>query len=401
VKGDNQHWLLIALFGWTAILVISVADIGFQTVLAGASLSEALRRGVWLGFLWTLPGVLLSALSFLVFSRWVARRPSLRARVSGYVLLGIAFWLCWAFMHAVALHSGIAGNLEMGPGSATFASMLAQSMAANAFNLLLLFAAMAGIHEAMMSLAEARRHLRRRSDLQGQLAKARSAALSARLNPHFLFNTLHVASGLMGRDVQGSRRVLDDLRELLCEALIRDGRQTVRLEEEIRLVERYLRIQRARFGDRLQVRFDVAPDARSARVPPLLLQPLVENAIQHGVAHQTDGAIVRVRAERRLRRVALSVENTAGAEATPDRPIRERVGLGGVRARLALIFGESATADFRRLESGGFRATVTFPDVSWPRPGAGPQGGGLAAREQSTAEAGQVTPDGIATADAR
>ena len=354
LRNGTRRWVLIGLCGWTALLAISFADIGFQAIGQGRPLTENWPGVLRMSLLWTGPGAVLSVGVFLLFGRFV--RPGLGPgeRLGRYAGIGLLYWLGWSGIQAMLLPW--AAGMET-----PFGSRFAWAAAGMAFNGSLIYVAMAGIHAAAQNAAAARRQERRGTELRGELERAHTSALSARLNPHFLFNTLHVASGLMGQDPAGSRRVLADLRGLLTQALERDDRALVPLQDELQLVEGYLRIQRARYGDRLQVRSDVAPDALSVLVPPLLLQPLVENAVQHGIALAPAGGCVRISAHLRGDRLHLAVEDTGSGEPRElDSPV-EDVGLGGVRARLGLIFGDSATARFSPLPSGGFRATLSFP----------------------------------------
>jgi two-component system, LytTR family, sensor kinase len=360
VRDATRRWVLIGLVGWTAILVISFADIGFQTMGQGRPLAESWPGVLRMSLLWSVPGAVLSVGVFLLFGRLVHPELPLGARLGRYAGIGVLYWLVWAACQAVLLPW--AGDFD--PLEKSFASRWAWAGAGMAFNGTLIFAAMVGIHAAARNAEAARVQERRGADLRRELDRARTSALSARLNPHFLFNTLHVASGLMGRDPAGSRRVLADLRGLLAQALDRDDRELVPLEDELRLVEGYLRIQRARFGDRLVVRSDVSPRARKALVPPLLLQPLVENAVQHGIALAPEGGAVRISADLRGGRLNLVVEDTGSGEPGDLHPPVEQVGLGGVRARLGLIFGDAAVTRFSPLPSGGFRASLSFPRIA-------------------------------------
>ncbi len=367
LRDDTRRWLLIGLCGWTAILAISFADIGFQAMSQGRPLTESWPEVLRMSFLWAGPGAVLSVVVFLLFERLVRPEHRLGARLGRYAGIGLVYWLGWSGIQATLLPW--AARMET-----PFGSRFAWAAVAMAFSGTLIYAAMAGIHTAAQNAAAARRQERRGAELRRELERARTSALSARLNPHFLFNTLHVASGLMGRDPDGSRRVLADLRELLAQALERDDRDLVPLQDELRLVEGYLRIQRARFGDRLEVRSEVAPEARSVLAPPLLLQPLVENAVQHGIALAPAGGCVRISAHLRGHRLHLAVEDTGTGEPSELHPPIEQVGLGGVRARLELIFGDAAIASFSPLPSGGFRAALSFPSVraEAPQPVPGP-----------------------------
>jgi two-component system LytT family sensor kinase len=197
------------------------------------------------------------------------------------------------------------------------------------------------------------------SRLETQLAQARLTALRAQLNPHFLFNTLHSVSALMARDVPGARQMLTRLSDLLRLALETGADQECTLREEMEFVGHYIAIQEIRFRDRLQVSWDVAPDALEARVPRLLLQPLVENAIEHALDPHEERTRVRIAAARADGRLRLVVEDdgpgAGGAE------VRERIGLGNTRARLAGLYGDAGTLQVRPSASGGTAVEVGLP----------------------------------------
>ena len=141
---------------------------------------------------------------------------------------------------------------------------------------------------------------------------ARLAELQARIRPHFLFNTLNGAIALVREDPARAEALLEDLSELFRHALVDPG-ESVTLSEEIALARRYLDIEQVRFGDRLQLEWSLDPAAGGAKVPPLVLQPLVENAVQHGVEPSATGAQVRVSTQRRGSTVVIKVTNTVPA----------------------------------------------------------------------------------------
>ncbi|HWK90256.1 MAG TPA: histidine kinase, partial [Longimicrobium sp.] len=138
------------------------------------------------------------------------------------------------------------------------------------------------------------------SRLETELARAHLHALETQLQPHFLFNTLHAIATLLHVDPPAAERMLTSLSELLRASLAAQSRQEVPLADEMELLQAYVDIEQVRFGDRLHVDMDVAPDARPAHVPHLLLQPLVENAVRHGIEPSTTGGTIRVRTQARL-----------------------------------------------------------------------------------------------------
>jgi hypothetical protein len=195
--------------------------------------------------------------------------------------------------------------------------------------------------------------------LQEQLGRARLDALRAQLQPHFLFNTLNSISVLTGTDPARANRMLLDLSELLRATLEGGGDHEVTLDGELGLLERYVAIQRVRFGERLLVRFEVDAAARSALVPSLLLQPLVENAIVHGVEARASGVSVTVRAHASGGRLVLAVEDSGPGLGAPSAP--DGVGLANTRARLEQLHGGAGRLELSASPSGGVSVTIDIP----------------------------------------
>jgi hypothetical protein len=198
--------------------------------------------------------------------------------------------------------------------------------------------------------------------LTGQVLarEAELRSLRAQIDPHFLFNSLHSISALTSADAAGARRMCLLLAEFLRASLALEGVEHIPLSRELALVDRFLAVERIRFGDRL--RAEIAMESGGeCRVPPLLLQPLVENAITHGVAHVLDGGTVTIRAVRSDRVLSIVVENPCD----PDRPrgTGTGVGLANVRARLHALHGAEATLHATE-HNGLWRVALTLPAVT-------------------------------------
>ncbi len=185
---------------------------------------------------------------------------------------------------------------------------------------------------------------------------ARLAELQSRIRPHFLFNTLNSAIALVRAEPAKAEAVLEDLSELFRHALA-DPAESVTLEQEIGLAQRYLAIEQVRFGERLQVHWSLDAKADLAKLPPLLLQPLVENAVRHGVEPSADGAQLRISTQRRGGRVIIKVTNSTPAG------VGERghgLALANVRERLMLL--HDVQADFRAVfRDGVFQVRLEIP----------------------------------------
>jgi LytS/YehU family sensor histidine kinase len=199
------------------------------------------------------------------------------------------------------------------------------------------------------------------AQLQAQLAEARLSALRTQLNPHFLFNTLHAVSTLVERDPRGVRRMIARLSELLRYTLDGADEQEVPLERELTFLERYLEIMQIRFQGRLEVDTRVEPDVLDALVPTLVLQPLVENAVKHGVSKVEGAGRIAIHARRDGERVLLSVRDNGPGLPSDGAPDEEGVGLRNTRARLAELYGPAQSLTLRAADGGGLVAEVALP----------------------------------------
>jgi LytS/YehU family sensor histidine kinase len=179
------------------------------------------------------------------------------------------------------------------------------------------------------------------------------------LQPHFLFNTLHAISALMHRDVKTANEMLVLLADMLDSALQTVRDQEVTLEEELKTLKLYMRIQQIRFGDRLQVDYAVDPVALDARVPHLIFQPLVENAVKHGIADRAAGGQVEVSAQVSDQRLHLAVQDD-GPGLCDTHPTYG-IGLSNTQERLSYLYGERHRFELRDAPGGGVRAMVTIP----------------------------------------
>lgn len=297
-----------------------------------------------------LPGPLCAALAaslvwlpaLCALQAWLARRsPALQAVLAsaGGALAAQAGWL-------LTLLLGVA------PGGGWAAATAAL--------------AGAGIALALWTWLALRLALARPAD-----ASARLAELQSRIRPHFLFNALNTALALVRADPARAELVLEDLSALFRAALAEDG-SAVSLDDEIDLAQRYLAIEKLRFADRLQLRWDLDPEAGFARVPPLVLQPLVENAVRHGIEPAARGGLVRVTSRVRRGLAEVEVVNTlptSSADAEGDAEGDAGAGmltaghgmaLANVRERLRLLHDLAGTLD-TRVADGCFHARITVP----------------------------------------
>ena len=207
---------------------------------------------------------------------------------------------------------------------------------------------------------ETARRLSETSQLQTQLAEAKLSALNAQLNPHFLFNTLNAVSALVERDPRGVRRMIARLSELLRYTLD-GGDNEVPLHKEIDFLQRYLEIMQIRFEGKLDVALDVGDDARDALVPSLILQPLVENAVKHGVEKISVAGRIRIAARRDSDRLLMTVSDNGPGPAKIARLDDAGVGLANIRQRLEQLYGSAANLSLAESPTGGTVAQIVMP----------------------------------------
>ncbi|HXT21278.1 MAG TPA: histidine kinase [Thermoanaerobaculia bacterium] len=201
----------------------------------------------------------------------------------------------------------------------------------------------------------------RASQLEARLAEAQLRALRMQLQPHFLFNTLNSISSLMYSDLEAADSMMTRLADFLRLTLESDGAQEVTLGRELEFVERYLEIERIRFEDRLVVELAVEEAARAGLVPSLVLQPLVENALRHGIHRRPQGGRIALFAVRDGARLRIAIENDGPAGGAAEAGERQRVGLANTRERLAQLYGEAYTLRFEERPEGGAIVTLELP----------------------------------------
>jgi len=337
---------LIVFGAWSAVALLFAIQMHFQTTPDAAArpwgwILAWQFTGWWSWALFTAP--------VCAFASWAVRRirrPALliAAHVPMAVLIAVACagfegGLKWAFGLWRTPHTFVTGVTD---GLSIWWT----------FNVLV-YAMVGGLYHAW-----------RAQRLEMQLVQARLDALVGQLQPHFLFNTLHTISAFVLEDPKQANRMIARLSELLRQSFNRERGPLVTLEEEFELLDHYVAIQEARFGDRLRVTFRVDPRAASAMVPTLLLQPLVENAIRHGVAPNGRVAEIEIAATRDGDRVHLAVrDNGPGINGDPA-PGNGGSGLGlaNTRARLQELYGASQHFALANAPgSGGALATIEIP----------------------------------------
>jgi len=288
---------------------------------------------------------------------WLVRRWPLQRRALGLTLARYAGVTAAMVVLKFALYVPIRHALAPSPDLS-----LGRVLVGSFFGEFLFFAAVIGIACALEAYRSLVARELRDSQLEARLSLAQLEALRRQIHPHFLFNTLHGISTLMHRDVALADEMLSRLADLLRATLDREGVQEVPLGEELALLERYLGLMQVRFGDRLGVSVDVAPDLREALVPHLLLQPLVENAIQHGIARRAGAGRVSVTARRGPEGLAITVSDDGpGLAPATGEARREGIGLTNTRLRLRELYGDAGSLAIGGGRGPGTEVTVVLP----------------------------------------
>ena len=230
------------------------------------------------------------------------------------------------------------------------------------------------LHYLLAAFEQSRRAEARELGLEVLAREAELRALRAQIDPHFLFNGLHSISALTSTDSAGARRMCLLLADFFRSSVRLGAENQIRLEEEMAMVRAYLDIERVRYGPRLESEVAFEAECGSCRVPPLILQPLVENAVRHGIRPLVGGGVVRVTARCDAGTVYLTVRNPVDPDATT--PAGTGVGLANVERRLATRFGREAITRWRR-EDGWFEVDLRFPRIDEAvEAGEGSRGGG-------------------------
>jgi signal transduction histidine kinase len=212
---------------------------------------------------------------------------------------------------------------------------------------LMTYSALVGLSHALAYHRESQARALNAAQLETQLSEARLRTLQAELHPHFLFNTLHAISTLVHSRPDSADRMISRLSDLLRLTFDRSGAAEVPLQEELEFLQKYLEIEQTRFQDRLTVRFEIEPDTLDAEVPRLILQPLVENAIQHGVSPRSGPGSVQIASRLQNGRLWLEVrDDGVGLSAGARARLRSGIGLANTRDRLDCLYGDAYRLDF-------------------------------------------------------
>lgn len=340
---------------WTLVSLLAAS----QSYLASRSLGDEPQWGALLSqqlpayLVW----ILLTPLVLFVARRFPLERGSLGRHVPVHVLaaaicglLYVFAWMQWSWR--------IGGyRVDVSTSDVFWAFFRAR------FNVaFLIYWAIVGVEHATSNYRRYREGEVEASRARAELARTELRALKMQLQPHFLFNTLHAVGALMDDDVKAARRVLARLSELLRATLESEGVQEQPLEAELDVLRRYVEIEEIRFGDRLAVEWEVEEGASDALVPPFLMQPLVENAIRHGVQPAAERGTVRVKARQADGRLILAVEDDGpGLSLEGSANGGTGIGLRNTRARLTQLYDDDHRFQLGESARGGLLVEIEIP----------------------------------------
>jgi hypothetical protein len=328
---SRPSWLALYLAAW--IPVAALFGIALH-ILAQVPLGEAFADAAGL----------VAILSFVCLSAWYPSRaqPIASAGTMGFLLTHAVAAVVSSAVWLVLGRAWVA-LLERDPGWQGAGERYAKLFPGLFFVGILFYALAAAVHYLALVAAASRAAEQRALELLVQAREAELRALRAQIDPHFLFNSLNSISALTSSDPASARHMCIELADFLRRTLVLGQRDRIPLAEELDLAEGYLRVEQVRFGQRLRVERDVEEPALAAPVPPLLLQPLVENAVRHGIAQTLEGGTIRIAARREGSRLCVSVSNPRD----PDGRGRPGAGLGlrNVASRLRTLFGAEARID--------------------------------------------------------
>ena len=346
----------LILAAWLAPALLSAFDSFMQSRLSNER--PAWRWVLFNGVDWLLYAALTPAV-FRISRRFPLQREGLARRIALHIGGALGMCVAWATLGqflrlAIFRHAPDFTAIQFGRGLERWIFTTLPFGTGVYF-------ALVGIEHALAYMAQARERETQAVRLTAQLAEARLGALRMQLNPHFLFNSLNAITVLVrDQNTAAASRMLELLSDVLRLVLRAEDSNEAPLSSELDFLERYLAIEQVRFSDRLRARIEADAAIRNAAVPQLVLQPLVENALRHGIARRADAGLLEITARRDGDTLVLTVRDD-GPGLDPAGPAATGVGLANTRARLAALYGDRASFGIANAAGGGVVATIRLP----------------------------------------
>ena len=357
--GTRPRWSLI-IIAWLVPSVIAM----LQSTAAFALRGELGKDWPWIlmAFPRSMTWALFTPLIFAAANRFPFRRDRLAASVWMHVLIAMGIsavieivWLQLSLVLQSYIEPEVLQRARM-----NWAEVYATSVFSRILSGAFTYGAVLGVATTLGYYRRLRERELRTAQLEAQLALAQVQALKMQVHPHFLFNTLHAITVLIREDPSAATRVVTRLGDLLRLTLSRATTAQVSFRRELEILRLYLEIERIRFHDRLEISYDVQPATLAALVPDLILQPLVENAIRHGVSPNSGPGRIEVLSRRQDDWLMLEIRDN-GLGLPDGQPLREGIGLTTTKARLERLYGAQQELGLETLASGGCVARIRIP----------------------------------------
>ena len=354
--GPKSAWIARIAAAWALLGLLLAAQAWLSYSIRNEPIAWTRSLAVWLS--WACFWAFLTPVALRLIKRFPIERPWWGQRVIVHLIASVVLASLNLAMFAVVAPWVGAQNVEA-TWWATFSRLMAAAFLLN----LPVYWLMIGASQAVRAAQVARERQQQALELQAQLAEARLQTLRAQIKPHFLFNALNTVAVLMKEDVALVERALLSVCGLLRATLSADDSHQIPLRDELALVEAYLSVEQLRLGERLSYRVSAEPETLSAQVPPMVLQTLVENAVEHGIAPRRAPGRIEVTATRAESGLCLIVsDNGLGLVNEAS----EGIGLSNIRTRLALLYGDRQRLVLQPAAGGGLVARIDLPMPNEP-----------------------------------
>ncbi|HZS08643.1 MAG TPA: histidine kinase [Blastocatellia bacterium] len=355
---EQNRWLKRGvIFGCWTLLVLIFATQSYLFLTARAETRSWKASFLWACSEWY-TWAALSPLILRLARRFPVERQSWRREALIHFAASVVFALLQPLLQATVKFVGLGGDLRPRPFSVILSQLLFTKIHIN----LITYWVIAGTSHAAEYYRRYRDRELKASQLEIQLAQAQLQALRMQIHPHFLFNALNSISALIDEDHKAAGRMVSRLGKFLRLTLQNATAQTVPLRRELEFIRSYLEIEQVRFEDRLAVEVRIEPDALGADVPCLILQPIIENAVRHGIAPLETGGKIEVHACRRDAMLRVQVkDNGPGLAAGADGIPANGIGLRNTQLRLRTLYGDAQRFEVANAPDGGLVVTMEFP----------------------------------------